>query len=117
MREVADALELHESTVSRACSGKYIMTPDGTFEVKNLFSYRIRNRLGRDESTTSIKYRLLQIVEEENQQLPLSDRQITENLRSMGMEIARRTIAKYRSELRIPTQRQRKVLAMSKMEK
>lgn len=117
MREIADALDLHESTVSRACSGKYIMTPDGTFEVKNLFSYRIRNRIGRDESTTSIKYKLLQIVEEENQQFPLSDRQITENLCSMGMDIARRTVAKYRSELRIPTQRQRKALAMSKMEK
>ncbi len=116
LREIAEALDLHESTVSRACSGKYIMTPDSTFEVKNLFSYRIRNRFGRDESTTSIKYRLRQVVKQENPRSPLSDRQITENLRSIGMEISRRTVAKYRSELRIPTQRQRKAIAMSKME-
>lgn len=117
LREIADALDLHESTVSRACSGKYIMTPDSTFEVKNLFSYRIRNRLGRDESTASIKYRLLQVVKQENPRSPLSDRQITEHLRGIGMEISRRTVAKYRSELRIPTQRQRKAITMSKMEK
>ncbi len=117
LREVADTLNLHESTVSRACSGKYIMTPDGTIELKSLFSYRIRNRFGSDGSTTSIKHKLMKIVEQEDRQHPLSDRQITDRLRSGGVEISRRTVAKYRSELRIPTQRKRKALAIPNLEK
>ena len=115
LREVAESLELHESTVSRACSRKYIMTPRGTFELKYLFSYRIRSDIGEDESALSIKHKLLRLVEQEDGRLPLSDQQITEQLRGSGIRIARRTVAKYRSSMHIPTRRKRKAIAINQM--
>jgi RNA polymerase sigma-54 factor len=115
LREVAESLELHESTVSRACSRKYIMTPRGTFELKYLFSYRIRSDIGEDESALSIKHKLLRLVEQEDGRSPLSDQQITEQLRGSGIRIARRTVAKYRSSMHIPTRRKRKAIAINQM--
>ncbi len=115
LREVAESLELHESTVSRTCSRKYIMTPRGTYELKYLFSYRIRSDTGEDESALSIKHKLLQLVEQEDGRSPLSDQQITEQLRGSGIRIARRTVAKYRSSMRIPTRRKRKAIAINQM--
>ena len=115
LREVAESLELHESTVSRACSRKYIMTPRGTYELKYLFSYRITSDIGEDESALSIKHKLLRLVEQEDGRSPLSDQQITEQLRSSGIRIARRTVAKYRSSMHIPTRRKRKAIAINQM--
>ena len=115
LREVAESLELHESTVSRACSRKYIMTPRGTFELKYLFSYRIRSDIGEDESALSIKHKLLRLVGQEDGRSPLSDQQITEQLRGSGIRIARRTVAKYRSSMHIPTRRKRKAIAINQM--
>ena len=113
LQRVAESLDLHESTVSRACAGKYIMTPRGTFELKHFFSVRIRSDVGEDESAMSIKHKILQIVDSEDRQAPLSDQQITQRMRESGIHIARRTIAKYRSEMRIPSCKIRKSIAMN----
>ena len=106
--DVAERLDLHESTVSRACAQKYIMTPRGTYELRRLFSVRIPNRLSDDDSADAIKYRIGQLVQQENARFPLSDSQITNKLRSQGSEISRRTVAKYRCELYIPAYQVRK---------
>jgi len=105
--DVAQALDLHDSTVSRACAGKYIMTPRGTIELKRFFSVRIHNRDGSDESAASVRQKIVRIVGQESTITPLSDQQITERLRQGGTEISRRTVAKYRAELRIPARSQR----------
>ncbi len=115
LRQVADTLMLHESTVSRACAGKYIMTPRGTFELKHFFSFRIRKFNGDDESALSIKHRMRRIVNAENRQAPLSDQQIAQQMRDSGISIARRTIAKYRSELHIPARDIRKSIAVNQL--
>ncbi len=110
IKEIAQALNLHESTVSRACARKYIMTPRGTYELKRFFSVRIPNRNGSDESAEAIKHKLIQIVEHEEVAAPLSDQQISERLRSNGSQISRRTVAKYRAQLRIPARNLRKII-------
>ena len=114
LQQVAETLDLHESTVSRACAGKYIMTPRGTFELKHFFSNRIRSDIGEDESAISIKHKIRQIVDSEDRQAPLSDQKITQRMRESGIHIARRTIAKYRSEMHIPSCKIRKSIAMNK---
>ena len=116
MNEIADALELHESTVSRTCSHKYIMTPRGTYELKFFFSYRIWSDFGDDESALSVKHKLQEIVRHEDRIKPLSDQQITDRLRDHGIRIARRTVAKYRASLYIPSQTKRKAIAINQME-
>ena len=113
--EVADSLNLHESTVSRACAGKYIMTPRGTFELKTFFSYRIKNLAGSDESATSIQHLLQRLIEREDSRNPLTDQQITDQLRGSGIQIARRTVAKYRSALNIPPRSTRKARRVNLM--
>lgn len=114
--DIALALDLHDSTVSRACSRKYIMTPRGTFELKRFFSVRIPNRFGNDESAEAIKHKIARFIELEDAGNPLSDQQITEQLRDSGARISRRTVAKYRTELRIPPQGSRKRLTISQLE-
>ncbi len=115
LQQVAESLNLHESTVSRACSGKYIMTPRGTFELKHFFSIRIKNDIGEDESAMSIKHKILQIVESENRQAPLSDQQIAQRMWDSGIQIARRTIAKYRGEMRVPSCKVRRSIATNQL--
>ena len=115
LQQVAESLNLHESTVSRACSGKYIMTPRGTFELKHFFSIRIKNDIGEDESAMSIKHKILQIVESENRQAPLSDQQIAQRMWDSGIQIARRTIAKYRAEMRVPSCKVRRSIATNQL--
>ena len=114
--DVALSLDLHESTVSRACSRKYIMTPRGTFELKRFFSVRIPNRFGNDESAEAIKHKIARLVKLEDANFPLSDQQITEQLRGSGAQISRRTVAKYRTELRIPAYGSRKRLTINQLE-
>ena len=114
LRDVADALEMHESTVSRVTSGKYMHTPRGIFELKYFFSSAAGTYTG-DENTsvTAIKHRIKQLTDEEKPDNILSDDMIVECLARQGIKIARRTVAKYREGMGIPTSGQRKRLKRS----
>lgn len=102
LKDIADDIGVHESTVSRATSGKYIQTPRGLFELKYFFSSGIPSENG-GISSTSIKSIIKEIIEEENPKRPLSDQQIVKILKIKNIIISRRTVAKYRDELGIPS--------------
>ncbi len=109
MGEVADAVGLHETTVSRAVSGKYMATPQGVFEMKYFFTSGYQTATGESLSNTSVKEAVLDLVKHENGSTPLSDHEIVEILGERGIPIARRTVAKYRTELNIlPSHMRRK---------
>ena len=108
LRDVASDIAMHESTVSRVVSNKYIHTPRGLFPMKYFFHSGIDSSQGDDVSSLSIKNKISRIVEEEDSRRPHSDARITQKLRAEGIQIARRTVAKYREELRIPSSSQRK---------
>lgn len=101
MKQVADVLDVHETTISRACNGKYISTPRGVFEFKYFFTTGIAQADGRMISNTAIKSTLAEIVRAENKKKPLSDQKIGDALAGQGIHIARRTVAKYREQLKI----------------
>lgn len=107
LKEVASALNLHESTVSRVTSNKFLSCEHGIFCFRFLFSSALNSGMGT-VSSTSVKNLIKQIVTEEDSQKPFSDQHISEMLKRKGISIARRTIAKYREELGIPSQAQRK---------
>src|SRR5881397_2884935 len=109
MREVADAVGVHETTVSRAVSGKYMATPQGVFEMKYFFTSGYETTTGESLSNISVKGAILDLVKHENGSAPLSDHEIVEVLAERGIPIARRTVAKYRDELYIlPSHMRRK---------
>jgi RNA polymerase sigma-54 factor len=109
MAEVADAVGVHETTVSRAVSGKYMATPQGIFEMKYFFTPGYQTATGESLSNTSVKEGILDLVKREDGNQPLSDNEIVEILSERGIPIARRTVAKYRSELNIlPSHMRRK---------
>ena len=109
MKEVADAVGVHETTVSRAVSGKYMATPQGIFEMKYFFTPGYQTAGGESLSNTSVKEAILDLVKREDGNQPLSDNEIVEILSERGIPIARRTVAKYRSELNIlPSHMRRK---------
>ena len=109
MAEVAEAVGVHETTVSRAVSGKYMATPQGVFEMKYFFTGGYQTATGESLSNTSVKQAILELVKHENGSAPLSDHEIVEILSERGIPIARRTVAKYRSELNIlPSHMRRK---------
>ncbi len=109
MKEVADAVGVHETTVSRAVSGKYMATPQGVFEMKYFFTPGYQTAAGESLSNTSVKEAILDLVKREDGNQPLSDNEIVEILSERGIPIARRTVAKYRSELNIlPSHMRRK---------
>jgi len=108
LRDVANDIGMHESTVSRVVSNKYIHTPRGLFPMKYFFHSGIDSSQGDDVSSLSIKNKISRIVDEEDARRPHSDARITQKLRAEGIQIARRTVAKYREELRIPSSSQRK---------
>jgi RNA polymerase sigma-54 factor len=109
MREVADAVGVHETTVSRAVSGKYMATPQGVFEMKYFFTSGYETATGESLSNISVKEAILDLVKRENGSAPLSDHEIVEILGERGIPIARRTVAKYRDELNIlPSHMRRK---------
>lgn len=110
LREVADEIGKHESTVSRVTNGKYIQTPRGIFELKYFFSSHIGTADGNQISSTSVKAALQELMAEENKQKPLSDQKLTELLIKKGFDIKRRTVAKYREEMNLPPASQRKIL-------
>ncbi len=110
LREIADALGLHESTISRVTSRKYILTPFGTFELKYFFGSRLATDSGGATSGTAVRAMIRQLIETENPADPLPDGRISELLAEQGFVVARRTVAKYRESLRIPTVSRRKTL-------
>jgi RNA polymerase sigma-54 factor len=110
MKEVAAELDIHESTVSRAVREKYVQTPIGTFGLKTFFTSTIQT-VSDDENTSStqVKKKIATLIEKENKQKPLSDQEIVEQLKTdEGMVVSRRTIAKYRDQLGIPSSSKRK---------
>ena len=109
MAEVAETVGVHETTVSRAVSGKYMSTPQGVFEMKYFFTGGYQTATGESLSNTSVKQAVLDLVKHESGSAPLSDHEIVEILSERGIPIARRTVAKYRSELNIlPSHMRRK---------
>lgn len=108
LKEVAEDINMHESTVSRAINGKYMQTPRGLFELKYFFSSGFSTNQGQDISSTSIKAIIKEIIEEENPKKPLSDQKISDILQKKGINISRRTVAKYRDELGIPSSSMRR---------
>ena len=108
LRDVANDIGMHESTVSRVVSNKYIHTPRGLFPMKYFFHSGIDSTQGSEVSSLSIKSKIAKIVSEEDSNRPHSDARIMQKLRAEGIQIARRTVAKYREELRIPSSSQRK---------
>lgn len=110
LREIAETLELHESTVSRVTTNKYMLTPRGVFEFKYFFSSHVGTSDGGECSATAIRARIKKLVEEENPKKPLSDAKIATMLGEEGIDVARRTIAKYREAMGIPSSTDRKRL-------
>ena len=109
MVQVAEVVGVHETTVSRAVSGKYIETPQGLFEMKYFFTSGIQTESGVNVSNTSVKEKLSEMIKHEDPAKPLSDEEIVKRLKEEGIVIARRTVAKYRSELNILPSHLRKV--------
>lgn len=108
MREIAEELDLHESTVSRAVNGKFLETDFGVFEFKTFFTQRIVGASGEDTATSEVKKQLQSLIQDENKQKPLSDQKLADLLTGQGMAISRRTVAKYREQLKIPGSTKRK---------
>lgn len=110
LRDVAEDIGMHESTVSRVTTNKYIHTPQGIFELKYFFNSGIARSDGDDLASEAVKLKIKQIVGSEDPKSPYSDQKIVEILGNQGIEIARRTVAKYREQLRIFPSSRRKVL-------
>lgn len=107
LREVAEEVGMHESTISRVTTRKYLHTPRGTFELKYFFSSGVSTEDGGSASATAIQAMLRKLIDAEDPRKPLSDQAIAEDLQSKGIQVARRTVAKYREGLRIPTSSER----------
>jgi RNA polymerase sigma-54 factor len=99
LKDIAAKTHLHESTVSRVTSGKYVQTPRGVFELKYFFTSGLKTESGEDASSKAVKESIRDLLEEEDALKPLSDQQIADSLKQKGIQIARRTVAKYREEL------------------
>ena len=110
LQDVADAVEMHVSTISRVSNGKYMQTPHGVFELKYFFDSKVSTNEGGDVSARSVKEKISSMVADEDKAKPLSDQEIADRLGEDGLKIARRTVAKYREQLQIPSQRYRKEL-------
>ena len=107
MRELAEELGMHESTISRVTTRKYLHTPRGTFEFKHFFSSSVATEDGGSASATAIQAMIRKLVDEEDPRKPLSDQTLTAELNQRGIRVARRTVAKYREQLRIPSSGER----------
>ena len=108
LKDVAQDIGMHESTVSRATAGKYVHTPQGTFELKYFFTSSLRSGCGEDVSAESVKERIRVIIEAEDPRKPLSDQYIAKVLAGENVDIARRTVAKYRELMGILPSSKRK---------
>jgi len=110
LRDVADDVGMHESTISRVTTNKYVHTPQGIFELKYFFNSRIESTDGLDVASESVKQKIKQMIAKEPKKKPLSDQKICDLLAADGMKIARRTVAKYREAMHIPPSSKRKKL-------
>ena len=110
LREIADELGLHESTISRVTTAKYMTTPSGTFELKYFFGSSLNTDAGGNASSTAVRALIKQFIAAENVNKPLSDSQIANMLEEQGIQVARRTVAKYREALKIAPANLRKAL-------
>ena len=110
LREIADELGLHESTISRVTTAKYMSTPFGTFELKYFFGSSLGTDSGGNASSTAVRALIRQIVDAEDPAKPLSDSQISQMLEEQGIHVARRTVAKYREALKIAPTQMRKAM-------
>jgi RNA polymerase sigma-54 factor len=108
LRDVADALGMHESTISRATTQKYMQTPRGTYELKYFFSSSVSQYGPQDQSATAIKARIKQLIDVEDPKKPISDQDLAEKLSEQNISVARRTVAKYREAMNIPSSSQRR---------
>ncbi len=109
IKEVAEEIGVHPSTVSRAVANKYAHTPQGVFELRYFFSESVQGPEGGNTSLLILKRRVKKLIEEEDPARPLTDEQITRILQSQGIQVTRRTVAKYREDMRIPSTHQRRV--------
>ena len=107
LREVAGAVGLHESTISRAISRKYVHTPRGTIPLRSFFASGIDTDGGGEASSTAIQAMIRRLIEAENPRKPLSDARLADSLKAAGVPVARRTVAKYREAMRIPSSQDR----------
>src|SRR5579871_354080 len=109
IKEVAEEVGVHPSTVSRAVANKYVHTPQGVLELRSFFSESVNGPQGSEMSLLSLKRRVKQMIDEEDTKHPLTDDQITKRLNDEGIHVTRRTVAKYREDLRIPSTHRRRV--------
>ena len=109
IKEVAEEIGVHPSTVSRAVANKYAHTPQGVFELRYFFSESVNGPEGGNTSLLILKRRVKKLIEDEDPSKPLTDEQITRILQSQGIQVTRRTVAKYREDMRIPSTHQRRI--------
>ena len=109
IKEVAEEIGVHPSTVSRAVANKYVHTPQGVFELRYFFSESVQGPEGGGTSLLILKRRVKKLIEDEDPTRPLTDEQITRILQSQGIDVTRRTVAKYREDMKIPSTHQRRV--------
>jgi RNA polymerase sigma-54 factor len=110
LRDIAEEVGMHESTISRVTTQKFMHTPRGIFELKYFFSSHVSTTGGGEASSTAIRAMIRKLVGQEDPRKPLSDNKIADLLLEQGIEVARRTIAKYRESLNIPPSNERKRL-------
>jgi RNA polymerase sigma-54 factor len=108
LRDIADAIGMHESTISRVTSGKYMHTPRGVFELRYFFSSHVGDGDGNETSSTAIRAKIRKLIREEPEGAPLSDSRLAEMLSKEGIPVARRTVAKYREAMGIAPSNERK---------
>jgi len=99
LRDVAEAVQMHESTISRVATGKYMLTPRGLYEFRYFFSSHVEGAHGEDVSSIAIRARIRRLIADEDPTRPLSDSQLAQVLSGEGVKVARRTVAKYREAL------------------
>ena len=110
LADIAEAVEMHESTISRVTNQKFMLTPRGVFELKYFFSSHVDTDGGGECSSTAIRAIIKKLVAAENPRKPLSDNKLANLLNDQGIKVARRTVAKYREAMRIPSSSSRKRL-------
>ena len=108
LRDIAEEIGMHESTISRVTTNKYMHTPRGVFEFKYFFSSHLSSEGGEDQSSTSVRAKIRKLIGAENQSKPLSDSKITNLLKDEGISVARRTVAKYREAMKLPSSSDRR---------
>ncbi|SHE99464.1 RNA polymerase, sigma 54 subunit, RpoN/SigL [Microbulbifer donghaiensis] len=110
LADIAESIGMHESTISRVTTQKYMLTPRGVFELKYFFSSHVSTDSGEDASSTAIRAMIRKLIDAETPRKPLSDNKITQELDKQGIKVARRTVAKYRESMGIPSSSERKRL-------